>query len=458
MPVIQCPIEGCNYATTDVEASIAVALLTIHNNVHVVSNNVAKQRPPKLERPMIAKESSEEVWNTFKTRWMMFKRGTHLSDEDTVQQLFQCCEEELGDAILKSHAAAVSGTEEQLLTAIKQLAVIPVAISVRRSELLSIRQDHGENARSFVARLKGKAATCTYSMVCPKDGCDQLIDFTDVIVKDVLVAGLCDEEIRKEVLGWSELDHKTVNETISFIEAKEMARDALLPQMSTAAMSAYRKGRSNAGTQKEKVSCNNCRQEINKYYWSRHQKQWIECVLCIKCHRKSKASKDKSRPVPKNAADETSALLVGTLSSKQSMSSDIGSVRARTQSYGNGHVLDHYIFDSADGWKQSESMVHPTLRLHITVQKEDYDQIQRVCPNVKPSCVTVVTDTGAQSCLWSLSEFYKCGFKKSDLIPVKRVILAANREEIKIKGAILVRLSGEEQAWACLYCPHNGLC
>ena len=52
-------------------------------------------------------------------------------------------------------------------------------------------------------------------------------DFTDIIVKDVLVAGLVDEDIKKDVLGWSELDTKDVNETVAFIESKEMARDAL---------------------------------------------------------------------------------------------------------------------------------------------------------------------------------------------------------------------------------------
>ena len=273
MPVIDCPIDGCNYNTGDVEANIAVALLTIHNNVHVAGNSATKQRPPKLDRPSIGKESSEEVWNTFKTRWQMFKRGTHLSADDTVQQLFQCCEEDLGDAILKSYATAVSGTEQQLLEAIKQLAVIPVAISVKRTELLSLQQDRGENGRSFMARLKGKATTCAYSLTCPRQGCDQVIDFTDVMVKDVLVSGLCDDDIKKEVLGWAELDNKNVNETVAFIEAKEMACDALVPQISTAAMSSYKRGtRSNVGPQKEKISCNSCQQEMNKFVWSKHKK------------------------------------------------------------------------------------------------------------------------------------------------------------------------------------------
>ena len=164
MPVIDCPIDGCSYNTGDVEANVAVALLTIHNNIHVVSNRAPKQRAPKLDRPSISKESSEEVWNTFKTRWEMFKKGTELTADETVQQLFQCCDVDLGDSILKSYAAAASGTEEQLLAAIKQLAVIPVAISVRRTELLSLHQDRGENGRSYAARLMGKASTCAYTI------------------------------------------------------------------------------------------------------------------------------------------------------------------------------------------------------------------------------------------------------------------------------------------------------
>ena len=89
-----------------------------------------------------------------------------------------------------------------------------------------------------------------------------------------------------------------------------------------------------------------------------------------------------------------------------------------------------------------ESMQHPTLRLRLTAEKSDYDHIGATFPQIAPSHVTVVTDTGAQSCLWGLQDFYRCGFKKSDLIPVL-VMLAANREEIKIEGAILLRLSGE---------------
>ena len=38
--------------------------------------------------------------------------------------------------------------------------------------------------------------------------------------------------------------------------------------------------------------------------------------------------------------------------------------------------------------------------------------------------------------------FYKCGFKKRDLIPVKCKMSAANKEQLTLFGAVFVRLSG----------------
>ena len=102
----------------------------------------------------------------------------------------------------------------------KQLAVIPVSVVVRRSDFVSTKQDLTENNRSFAARLKEKASTCSYTCKCPKDGRNQITDFTDKILKDVMVTGLADEDIRKEVLGWENLDEKEVNETIGLLKQK----------------------------------------------------------------------------------------------------------------------------------------------------------------------------------------------------------------------------------------------
>ena len=168
MPSVNCPIEGCEYIATHEDASIIAGLLNVHGNTHAASNNAStRQKPPKVDRPSIELHSSEELWNAFMLRWDMFKKSTHMSADETVRQLFQCCTTELGNALLKSHKSAVSGVDENaLIVAIKKLAVPPVAICARRSALLSTKQDHSENARAYLARLNGKASTCNYFVKC----------------------------------------------------------------------------------------------------------------------------------------------------------------------------------------------------------------------------------------------------------------------------------------------------
>ena len=94
-------------------------------------------------------------------KWTIFKDSMELTEVEKSRQLYQCCEEDLGDAILRGHGDIVNLNEQELLKMIKQLAVIPVSVVVRRSDFLRTKQDLTENTRSFAARLKGKASTCS---------------------------------------------------------------------------------------------------------------------------------------------------------------------------------------------------------------------------------------------------------------------------------------------------------
>ena len=58
------------------------------------------------------------------------------------------------------------------------------------------------------------------------------------IVKDILLSGIYDHDVRREVLGDGATEDKTVNELIRFVKAKEAARDAAIggrPAAATAA-------------------------------------------------------------------------------------------------------------------------------------------------------------------------------------------------------------------------------
>lgn len=424
MPSIHCPIAGCAYVTGDVDAAIAAALLMVHNNVHTTPTAVAapsKQKAPKIQRPSISRGGNEETWNTFNARWRLFKEGTSLSPAEVSQQLFECCDEELGNDLLKNNSTnIIRSTESDLLAMIKRLAVTPVAVSVRRSDLLTMNQCDGESVRSFFARIKGKADTCAYSLECTSPTCTQVVDFTDIITKDVLVSGLSDDEVKREVLGWHDLDTKTVEETATYIEAKEMARDAMNKSSMNAALSSYKKkGRQTD----EKVLCKDCHTEIDKLFWSRRQKKMVEKAFCSSCWSKKTKEKSSNRQKNVNAVttqDEAGAITIGGIS----------------------EPLDHLMFDSGQGWKKMESMRHPSLKLSLSVDPNDYAKLNKKPKVIKPRLINVITDTGAQSCLWGLNNFLQSGFSESDLLPVRHGLYAANGEKIPVNGAILLRLSG----------------
>jgi hypothetical protein len=107
-------------------------------------------------------------------------------------------------------------------------------------------------------------------------------------------------------------------------------------------------------------------------------------------------------------------------------------------------VLDHHIF-TPDGWRRATKLSHPTLRLRITTKSEDYAKFNIEHPRISPKHLNVVVDSGAQSCLWSRSDFLASGFCIGDLIPVRHAMKAANAAPISIDGAILLRLSGRSK-------------
>ena len=163
---------------------------------------------------------------------------------------------------------------------IKQLAVIPVSVVDRRSDLFSSRQDLSKNTRSFADYLKVKSTTCSYFCICSKDGCNQVVNFTYIIVKDVLVTELADDDICKIVLGWGSLDKKDINETVGFIEMKKMARVAMTqPVINASVSSSYRstKNKTMKNPNRE-INCSMCDKSTDKFVWNKKMNKFVECL------------------------------------------------------------------------------------------------------------------------------------------------------------------------------------
>ena len=457
MVVVKCSFPECDYKTDDVSEALAIALLNNHSLAHQTPPSTATATPqaaprgPKLERPRVNIGVSVEEWNIFTRRWEVFKTGSGIDEASAASQLFQCAGPELGDSLLKANPQAPTMPLTQLLAAMRSLAIIPVATCVLRTELLQLRQERDEQIRAFAARVRGKAETCAFTASCP---CGQSVDYTDNIIRDVLLNGLYDDDIRREILGVTDILTTPVNMVIGAIESKEMARNAL-PASTMSAISAFKRGTqqppakiqnqsptknqtlplaapSRADQAKEAI-CPGCQTTFRIF--TEGQRGWNTKPhqVCIDCYRDQRKAKRNRRqtPAPKMQAFE---------------SEPISQITAMHQIHhgtpgSHNKKLAHHIFTKG-AWRRARLRDHP--RVPITISLSDSSPLGKANHAGKQRAmadVSAIADTGAQSDLWSLSDYLACGFSKADLHPIHMSLAAANRSPITIEGAFFATLS-----------------
>ena len=439
MVQLHCPIEGCPYVTIDGSEVVACALLAAHTPAHNIAP-APMTSGPKLERPKIDIGVTLEQWNMFERRWDVFVNGSGINPTNSSPQLFQCASEELGNNLLKIDANVTSKPTKLLLSEMKSLAVIAVARGVLRAELFQMRQERDESFRSYAARVRGKAETCSYTTKCT---CELTINFTDIIVRDVLIAGIADLDIRREILGIDSVLDKSLTDVITLVEGREMARNALPTSSSLDAMSAFKKSKNSLHPRHpvqehpQTADCPYCKEKYRLFTEGRlgwNTKPHRQCAKCYKERRKRFNNKSTSEN-SKTPSPEVG----GTFAQVSTINATISSINHKNEP--RYVKLTHHIFKTGE-WRKAQFLHHPKIDLTISVSASDYRDFGRDCPRIKPSKVSVMTDSGAQSCLWSMNGFLSAGFTKADLLPVYIELLAANKSPINIAGAIIVRLQG----------------
>ena len=399
MVVVECPAPNCTYATPDLPAEAIAPLLNLHALTHS-SPQIHASRGPRLNRPTIDVGVDEETWNAFVRRWETFKLGSDISDAAAPTQLFQCTSDALGDLLLKSDPKLTTRPMKDVLKAMRSLAVIPIARGVTRAELLKMNQSNDEPIRTFSARVRGKAETCGFitSVVC---SCGKSIqaDYTEEVIKDVILAGICDLDIRRDALSMPEIQEKATNDVVSIIESREMARNATPFQASSvSAMSSYKQGKQPRPplTAQKTVPCPECRKPFLRFRerpdGSLNKNAY---KVCIDCWRSSKKRLKETENLHAIELEETDQIF-------------------QISALGSNHR-------------------HP--RINISVGFADKD-------NHPVASVEAIADTGAMSNVWGLRDFEKAGFTTRDLQPSAVVIRAANGHILDICGQFNAIIKG----------------
>lgn len=248
MPVAACPIPGCTYTTDDVDAVIVAALLNAHTVTHTMTP--AAPRVEKVTRPTISSAGTCEEWAYFTTRWAEYVAATRVTGQDQVAQLLECCDNQLRKDLTRNAGGSLSDKPiNEVLAAIKQLAIREENVMVARVALHNMSQDRDEPIRGYAARLRGQAGICKFSVQCQR--CDYDVIYTEQILRDIITRNITDNDIQLELLG-SENQNMSLEEVIRFIEAKESGKRSATHLLTTqtanaARSSSYKRGK-NAAT------------------------------------------------------------------------------------------------------------------------------------------------------------------------------------------------------------------
>ena len=291
MPIIKCPFNDCDYATPNESSDIVCTLLNIHKMIHEQqpgpSHQEAISSAPKLNRPFVDMGIDQETWLAFIRRWETFRIGSNISEGVAAIQLFQCASDKLGDMMLKADSKLMMKPLSEVSALMESIAVIKVAIGVKRAELTSMSQDYDEPFRTFATRVRGKAETCNFTTTrtCPCSR-QNIASYTEEAIKDVMLAGIADDDIRREALGTEDILSKSVNNIISFVENKEMGRKAT-ESSSVAAVSSFKRQKKGAQGQIDdrsaQVSCESCKKlffPFRNKKGGRNSKPFKYCLTC----------------------------------------------------------------------------------------------------------------------------------------------------------------------------------
>ncbi|MEL6805700.1 MAG: hypothetical protein AAFO91_18165, partial [Bacteroidota bacterium] len=255
----QCPFPNCDYDTGSASDDLATVMLRIHADG---AHSAPQHKPAKVEsvrRPTVVSGGTSEEWSYFLTRWEDYKSATRITGIEKVIQLLECCNEDLRKDLTRAAGGSLTDKpEDEVLQRIMSLAVRQENIMVARVELHDMRQDQDEAIRSFAARVKGQANVCQFILECPS--CSASVNFTNEILKDVIVKGILDCDIQLDLLS----DHNqnmTLEQIIRYVETKESGKRSASKifhdvQAASTSRSAYQRSKFRVG--KPETVCNYC--------------------------------------------------------------------------------------------------------------------------------------------------------------------------------------------------------
>ena len=191
----------------------------VHPEVGNGGNSTIVRKPEKFPRPSIDQDATAEAWEEFHSAWLQYKDEYSLDGTALTRQLYACCSQSLATSLSRTTCGThFTLNEKELLKHMKQLSVRYQNPAVNVQKLLGLSQQQDEGVRSYLSRLRGVAARCDFNIDCE---CGKQISYGDRVIRFKLIAGLCDLEIKEDILSMKD---ESLEETVKIIENKESGK------------------------------------------------------------------------------------------------------------------------------------------------------------------------------------------------------------------------------------------
>ena len=455
MPKHQCPYPDCTYETKDISDELAAVMIKVHaDGAHLHRNKPAKVE--NVTRPDISAGGTSEDWSYFLTRWSEYKSATNITGKEKIFQLLDCCENKLRKDVTRAAGGSLmEKPEEEVLKRIKALAVRHENILVARIQLHDMQQQDGESIRAFAARLKGQANVCKFSQNCPS--CETDVDFTNQIMRDVLVKGIMDSDIQLSLLSINNQE-MSLEGVVQYVEAKESGKRSASKlaqnyQAASTSHSQYQRAKIlNTGLAVKCSYCGKSGHGKNAPLKARKDKCPAFGKMCSYCgipnhftqlcRIRIQGSKVPSKAKSSHIEDGSDHI------DESPIWQELCVIVSKSADDSHLSSIGHHVYSKpTSSWTLKPSKPQPLIKLIASTNQEDYRQLGFKLL-AKPSQIEIMAlpDTGCQSCLAGMNFASRLGLNKKTLLKTSLAMFAANKSQINVLGAAFVRFQSRRNA------------
>ena len=178
---------------------------------------------PNLAAPRVGDQCSPAAWEDFIRKWHAYVRTSSITADVASAFFLGCLEEGVQNTLYRQGGDPNDWPIDNLIAAARVVSVLHIPTGQRRFEALQLRQSDGEKFTAFFTRLRGAALDCKFEVVDPNTNVP--VDFTSNILAMILLQGLADKEIRRDILKKKDIDSWGPQRIVEEVELRSKASE-----------------------------------------------------------------------------------------------------------------------------------------------------------------------------------------------------------------------------------------